>query len=62
MDGKGISKKGKKKYATANGVEERIHVLLIFFFLTSDALCTIVYADGVYIAGVCYHCSYELSG
>ena len=32
MDGKGISKKGKKKYATANGVEERIHVLLIFFF------------------------------
>jgi hypothetical protein len=37
-------------------------MFFLFFFLTSDALCTIVYADGVYIAGVCYHCSYELSG
>jgi hypothetical protein len=49
MNGKGIHKKRKNIY---NGLrrEERIHISP--YVLTGDALCTVVYVNGVYIFGV----------
>jgi hypothetical protein len=59
MDGKGIRKKGKKKYMQ-RPTEGKKELIFLLIFLTDDGLSTIVYVNGVYIIGVLYHCSCEL--